>query len=86
MLAALTRGCPLRRQQMPSWAKAQGLFAGLSLDGSRIFKRDNWNNKYYGFNAQSANFVLNGKWTNKSAQILRDALTPYRDSGRVVAS
>ncbi|HZT18310.1 MAG TPA: lipid-binding SYLF domain-containing protein [Dongiaceae bacterium] len=60
-----------------SWAKTQGLFAGLSLDGSAILKRDSWNNEYYGFNAQPADIVLNGRWTNKNAQILRDALAPY---------
>ena len=60
-----------------SWAKTQGLFAGLSLDGSGILKRDSWNNEYYGFNAQPADIVLNGKWQNKNAQILRDALAPY---------
>ena len=60
-----------------SWAKAEGLFAGLSLDGSGIFKRDGWNNEYYGSNAQPVDIVLNGKYTNKNAQILRDALAPY---------
>jgi lipid-binding SYLF domain-containing protein len=60
-----------------SWAKAEGLFAGLSLDGSGIFKRDSWNNEYYGFNAQPADIVLNNKYSNKNAQILRDALAPY---------
>ena len=60
-----------------SWAKTEGLFAGISLDGSGIFKRDGWNAEYYGPNAQPVDIVLKGKWTNKNAQILRDALTPY---------
>jgi SH3 domain-containing YSC84-like protein 1 len=60
-----------------SWAKTQGLFAGLALDGSGILKRDSWNNEYYGFNAQPAEIVLAGKWTNKNADTLRQALAPY---------
>jgi lipid-binding SYLF domain-containing protein len=60
-----------------SWAKTEGLFAGISLDGSGIFKRDGWNAEYYGPNAQPVDIVLKGKWTNKNAQILRDALSPY---------
>ena len=60
-----------------SWAKTEGLFAGISLDGSGIFKRDGWNAEYYGPNAQPVDIVLKGKLTNKNAQILRDALSPY---------
>ena len=60
-----------------SWAKTEGLFAGLSLDGSGIFKRDGWNAEYYGPAAQPVDIVLNGKWTNKNAQILREALAAY---------
>jgi len=60
-----------------SWAKTEGLFAGISLDGSGIFKRDGWNAEYYGPNAQPVDIVIKGKWTNKNAQILRDALSPY---------
>jgi lipid-binding SYLF domain-containing protein len=60
-----------------SWAKTQGLFAGLSLDGSAVLKRDSWNNEYYGFNAQPVDIVINGKWTNKNAEPLRQALAPY---------
>ena len=60
-----------------SWAKTQGLFVGLSFDGSGIFKRDGWNAEYYGAGAQPVDIVIKGKWTNKNAQILRDALAPY---------
>ena len=60
-----------------SWAKTQGLFAGLSFDGSGIFSRDGWNANYYGPKATPEEIVLKGKWTNKNAQILRDALAPY---------
>lgn len=60
-----------------SFAKTQGAYAGLSLDGAGIFKRDSWNGEYYAAGAQPADIVINRKYSNHNAQILVDSLAPY---------
>ncbi len=60
-----------------SFAKTQGLYAGLSLEGAGVFKRDSWNGEYYAAGAQPADIVINHKYSNHNAQALLDALAPY---------
>ncbi len=60
-----------------SFAKTQGLYAGFSLEGAGILKRDSWNGEYYAAGAQPADIVVNRKYGNHNAQILVDALQPY---------
>ena len=60
-----------------SFAKTQGLYAGFSLEGAGILKRDSWNGEYYAAGAQPADIVVNRKYSNHNAQILVDALQPY---------
>jgi len=60
-----------------SFAKTEGAYAGFSLDGAGIFKRDSWNSEYYAAGAQPADIVINRKYTNHDAQILVDSLAPY---------
>jgi len=60
-----------------SFAKTQGLYAGFSLEGAGVFKRDSWNGEYYAAGAQPADIVINHKYSNHNAQGLVDSLAPY---------
>jgi len=60
-----------------SFAKTQGLYAGLSLEGAGILQRDAWNEEYYGGGATPDGIIVQGRSSNKNAEILRSALAPY---------
>jgi SH3 domain-containing YSC84-like protein 1 len=60
-----------------SFAKTQGLYAGVSLEGAGILKRDAWNEEYYGSGATPDSIVVGGRSRNQNADILRSALAPY---------
>jgi len=60
-----------------SFAKTQGLYGGLSLEGAGILKRDSWNAEYYGNGATPDGIVKNGRNSNKNAAGLLSALAPY---------
>ena len=60
-----------------SFAKTQGLYAGVSLEGAGILERDAWNQEYYGSGATPDGIVVGGRSTNKNADMLRNALAPY---------
>jgi lipid-binding SYLF domain-containing protein len=60
-----------------SFAKTQGAYVGISLDGAGILSRQSRDEEYYGKGATSTGIVIQRKFTNKNADILRDALSPY---------
>lgn len=60
-----------------SFAKTQGAYVGMSLDGAGILSRQSRDVEYYGAGATSTGIVIQRKFTNKNADILRDALAPY---------
>jgi len=60
-----------------SFAKTAGAFVGMSLDGAGILSRTSRDVEYYGQGATSAGIVVQRKFTNKNADVLRDALSPY---------
>jgi SH3 domain-containing YSC84-like protein 1 len=60
-----------------SWAKTQGLYGGLSLEGAGILKRDSWITEYYGAGATPEAIVVQRRFSNKNADPLRQALAPY---------
>jgi lipid-binding SYLF domain-containing protein len=60
-----------------SFAKTQGAYVGMSLDGAGILSRQSRDEEYYGAGATSTGIVIQRKFTNKNADILRDALAPY---------
>jgi len=49
----------------------------MSLDGAGILSRGSRDIEYYGTGATSAGIVIQRKFTNKNADVLRDALAPY---------
>lgn len=57
-----------------SYSRAQGLFAGISLEGTVLSPRDEWNSVYYGKDASPAD-VLDGKAASPRATEARSAVT-----------
>ena len=60
-----------------SFAKTQGAYVGMSLDGAGILSRQSRDVEYYGQGATSTGIVIQRKFSNKNADILRDALAAY---------
>jgi SH3 domain-containing YSC84-like protein 1 len=60
-----------------SFAKTQGLYGGLSLEGAGILERSTWNTEYYGAGATPDRIVNQRRHSNKNAEMLRTALAPY---------
>jgi len=57
-----------------AFARTEGLFAGGSLEGSLIVKRDDWNADFYGQGLGPRDIVLGNKYSNPKADALRQAL------------
>lgn len=57
-----------------AFARTEGLFAGGSLEGSLIVKRDDWNADFYGQGLTPRDIVLGNKYSNPKADALRQAL------------
>lgn len=60
-----------------SFAKAAGLFGGVSFEGAGILKRDEWNEGYYGAGATPHAILIENKFSNPGAEPLLKALAPY---------
>lgn len=57
-----------------SFSKTRGAYGGGSLEGSVIYKRDDWNRAYYGRPAASREIAIERKFANTAADGLRAAL------------
>ena len=57
------------------WAKSQGAYAGLTLEGSVVKPNADYNRIYYGRPAAPAEIVGRGAVQNRGAEPLRQALT-----------
>lgn len=58
-----------------SFSMNRGLFAGVSFEGSLIYKRDDWNQGYYKApQAGPRAIVMDRKFTNPQAEPLRASL------------
>jgi len=57
-----------------AFARTEGLFAGGSLDGTVIVKRDDWNTQFYGEGATPRTIIYDKKVSNPQANRLREAL------------
>jgi SH3 domain-containing YSC84-like protein 1 len=60
-----------------SFAKTQGLYGGVSLEGAGILERGTWNTEYYGAGATPDGIVNQRRHSNKDAEMLRTALASY---------
>ena len=60
-----------------AFARSRGLFAGLSLDGSLIQVRSDWNTLYYGKPIAAQQLVIQGEGSNPGAAPLRETLARF---------
>ena len=60
-----------------AFAATRGLFAGVSIDGSLISSRSDWNQEYYGHPMAAQQIVLSGEGNNPGADPLREVLSRY---------
>ena len=63
------------RADIVAFAATRGLFAGVSLEGSVISQRTEWNQTYYGQGFSPQQIVLSGQGQNPGAEPLREMLT-----------
>jgi lipid-binding SYLF domain-containing protein len=57
------------------WASSSGAYAGISLDGSIIKPRPEWDHDYYGRNVTTRDIIFRGEGSNPGAAGLRQALS-----------
>ncbi len=62
------------RADIVAFAKTRGLFAGLSLEGTLLSQRSEWNQIYYGQTFAPQQIVLDGQGQNPGAEPLKDML------------
>jgi lipid-binding SYLF domain-containing protein len=62
------------RADIVSFSRARGLFAGISLGGSLISARTDWNQAYYGRLFAAQQIVMGGEGANQGADPLREVL------------
>lgn len=60
-----------------AFAATRGLFAGVSIDGSLISSRSDWNQEYYGKPMAAQQIVINGQGNNPGAEPLREILSRF---------
>jgi len=57
-----------------AFSRNEGLFAGGSIDGSVVVKRDDWNSEFYGPGATPRGIVLDQKFSSPKADRFRESL------------
>jgi SH3 domain-containing YSC84-like protein 1 len=62
------------RNDIFSFSRAQGLFAGVSLEGAVIQPRENWNEAYYGKKLTPREIVTGVGGAGRASEALRQAL------------
>lgn len=60
-----------------AFASSQGLFAGMSVEGSYIDPDNDWNALYYGAGATSRDIVLDRKFSNPGTEPIRQFMAKY---------
>ena len=68
------------RADIVAFAKSRGLFAGLTLEGSVISQRSDWNSLYYGRPTGSQALVLNNEGQNPGAEPLKEMLAKFSNA------
>jgi lipid-binding SYLF domain-containing protein len=58
-----------------SFSRAQGLYGGISVDGSVIAVRDSWNSSYYGKSATPTDILVRGAMSNSHSADLIAAVS-----------
>ncbi len=65
------------RADVVAFARARGLYIGISLDGSLISQKSDWDRAYYGQAMGAQQIVLQGQGSNPGAEPLREVLGRY---------
>jgi len=65
------------RADIVGFTRARGLFAGISLSGSLMSSKSDWNQAYYGRPTAAQQVVITMEATNPAADPLRQVLTRY---------
>ena len=73
------------RADIVGFTRARGLFAGVSLSGSLLSSKSDWNAAYYGRPAAAQQIVLGMEATNLAADPLRQVLTQYGQQAEAVS-
>ena len=73
------------RADIVGFSKARGLYAGISLGGSLMSTKSDWNQAYYGRPLASQQIVLSMEGTNPAADPLRQVLMRYGTQERPAA-
>ena len=60
-----------------AFSQTRGLFGGVSIEGSLMGSRSEWNRAYYGRELGSQQIVIDMQGTNPGADPLREVLTRY---------
>ena len=60
-----------------AFANSQGLFAGVSLEGSYIDADNDWNALYYGSGANAKTIISEQRFTNPGAEPIRQYLAKW---------
>jgi len=60
-----------------AFSQTRGLYGGISLEGSLMGQRSEWNRAYYGHELGAHQIVLDMQGANPGADPLRDVLTRY---------
>jgi Las17-binding protein actin regulator len=69
-----------------AFARARGLYAGLTLEGSLLAARSEWNRAYYRQDVSPRQIVVSMQAHNPGADPLRAALMRYGSGGGVAAA
>lgn len=65
------------RADIVAFARNRGLFAGISLQGSLISSKSEWNKAYYGQPLASSQIISQGEGNNQGAAPLRETLARF---------
>ncbi len=65
------------RADIVTWSRSRGLYAGLSLEGSVMGARSEWNQLYYGRSVSTRQIVIDMAAHNPGADPLREVLGRY---------
>jgi lipid-binding SYLF domain-containing protein len=68
------------------FTRSRGLFAGVSVSGSMLTARSDWNRAYYGREEAAQQIVISMDANNPGASPLREVLTKYGTSVTAVAN
>jgi lipid-binding SYLF domain-containing protein len=71
------------RADIVGFSRARGLFAGISLGGSMMSAKSDWNEAYYGRPVGVQNIIVTMEARNPGADPLREVLTRYGQQQQV---